>query len=84
MHYMTGILVILSLMTGRAGYVVPKEEIEKHGNLQKVAVGTGPFKLVEHVPGDFARFVRFDQYYEAEATMEKAGCGGTGRPGPGD
>jgi peptide/nickel transport system substrate-binding protein len=56
---------LLSMMTGRASFVVPKEEIEKHGNLQKVAVGTGPFKLVEHVPGDFARFVRFDQYYEA-------------------
>ena len=56
---------LLSMMTGRAGYVVPREEIEKHGNLQKVAVGTGPFKLAEHVPGDFARFVRFDQYYEA-------------------
>ena len=57
---------LLSMMTGRASYVVPKEEVEKHGgNLQKVAVGTGPFKLVEHVPGDFARFVRFDQYYEA-------------------
>ena len=24
------------------------------------------------------------QYYEAEAEMEKAGCPGTGRPGPGD
>lgn len=23
-------------------------------------------------------------YYEAEAAMESAGCGGTGRPGPGD
>ncbi len=56
---------LLSLMTGRASYVVPREEVEKHGNLQKVAVGTGPFRLVEHVPGDFARFVRFDQYYEA-------------------
>ena len=56
---------LLALMTGRAGYVVPREEIEKHGNLQKIAVGTGPFKLVEHVTGDFARFVRFDQYYEA-------------------
>ena len=56
---------LLSLMTGRASYVVPREEVERHGNLQKTAVGTGPFKLAEHVPGDFARFVRNDQYYEA-------------------
>lgn len=55
---------MLSLMTGRASYVVPKEEVDKHGTLQKVAVGTGPFKLVEHVPGDYARFVRNEHYYE--------------------
>ena len=56
---------LLSLMTGRAGYVVPREEVEKHGNLQKAMIGTGPFKLAEHVPGDFARFVRNEHYYEA-------------------
>ena len=55
---------LLAMMTGRASYVVPREEVEKHGNLQKVMVGTGPFKLAEHVPGDFARFVRHDAYYE--------------------
>jgi peptide/nickel transport system substrate-binding protein len=55
---------LLSAITGRASYVVPREEVEKHGNLQKVAVGTGPFRLAEHVPGDFARFVRWDGYYE--------------------
>jgi peptide/nickel transport system substrate-binding protein len=56
---------LLSGITGRASYVVPKEEVDKHGSLQKVMVGTGPFKLAEHVPGDFARFVRNEQYYEA-------------------
>lgn len=55
---------LLSGITGRASYVVPKEEVDKHGSLQKVMVGTGPFKLAEHVPGDFARFVRNEQYYE--------------------
>lgn len=55
---------LLALMTGRASAIVPREEVEKHGNLQKVAVGTGPFKLAEHVTGDFARFVRHDSYYE--------------------
>jgi peptide/nickel transport system substrate-binding protein len=55
---------LLSMMTGRASYVVPREEVEQHGTLQKVAVGTGPFKLVEHVPGEYARFVRHDEYYE--------------------
>lgn len=56
---------MLSMMTGRASYVVPKEEVDRHGgNLQKVAIGTGPFKLAEHVPGDFARYVRNEHYYE--------------------
>jgi hypothetical protein len=27
---------------------------------------------------------QLDQYYEAEAAMERAGCSGTGKPGPGD
>jgi hypothetical protein len=27
---------------------------------------------------------QLDAYYEAEAEMERAGCAGTGRPGPGD
>ena len=55
---------LLSLMTGRASYVVPREEVDRHGTLQKVMVGTGPFKLAEYVPGDFARFARNEQYYE--------------------
>src|SRR5262249_4449564 len=55
---------LLSMMTGRASYVVPREEVDKHGTLQKVMVGTGPFKLAEHVPGDYARFVRNDSYHE--------------------
>jgi peptide/nickel transport system substrate-binding protein len=55
---------LLSMMTGRASYVVPREEVDKHGTLQKVMVGTGPFKLAEHVAGDFARFVRNESYYE--------------------
>jgi peptide/nickel transport system substrate-binding protein len=55
---------LLSMMTGRASYVVPREEVDKHGTLQKVMVGTGPFKLAEYVPGDFAKFVRNESYYE--------------------
>lgn len=56
---------LLAMLATRASYVVPREEVEKHGTLQKVAVGTGPFKLVEHVPGDHARYVRNDDYFEA-------------------
>src|SRR3990167_3914208 len=55
---------LLSMMTGRASYVVPREEAEKHGPLQRGGVGAGPFKLVGHVPGDYGRFVRHEQYFE--------------------
>ena len=42
---------LLGMLATRASYVVPKEEVEKHGTLQKDAVGTGPFKLAEYVTG---------------------------------
>jgi peptide/nickel transport system substrate-binding protein len=56
--------VMLSMMTGRASFVVPKEEVDKHGSLQKVAIGTGPFKLAAYVPGDHAQYVRNETYFE--------------------
>ncbi len=56
---------LLGMLATRASYVVPKEEVEKHGTLQKVAIGTGPFKLAEYVPGSHTRYVRNDQYHEA-------------------
>ena len=56
---------LLGMLATRASYVVPKEEVEKHGTLQKAAVGTGPFKMAEYVTGSHMRFVRNDQYFEA-------------------
>ncbi len=56
---------VLSMMATRASFVVPREEVEKHGTLQKMAIGTGPFKLAEYVPGDHARYVRNPDYYES-------------------
>ncbi len=56
---------LIGMLATRASHVVPKEEVDRHGTLQKVAVGTGPFKLVEHVAGSHTRFVRNDQYFEA-------------------
>lgn len=44
--------------------IVPKEEVLKHGTLQKVMVGTGPFKLKEYKHGIGATYVRNEDYWE--------------------
>jgi len=44
--------------------IVPKEEVEKYGNLQRNAVGTGPFKLEEWVPDNYMKLVRNPSYFE--------------------
>lgn len=48
----------------RYSAVVSKKEVSTRGNLQNVMIGTGPFKLAEYLPGDHARYVRNDDYYE--------------------
>jgi len=44
--------------------IVPKHVVLKHGSLQKVTVGTGPFKLKKYSHGVSATFVRNDDYWE--------------------
>src|SRR5699024_5242420 len=36
--------------SGANAAIIPEEEVEEHGNLDQVAVGTGPFKFEEMVP----------------------------------
>jgi len=58
---------LASLLSGLASNncaIVPKEEIEKYGNLQRNVVGTGPFKLAEWVPDNYMRLVRNPDYFE--------------------
>ena len=49
----------------RATAIVPKDEVLKHGTLQKVMIGTGPFKLKEYKHGVSATFVRNEDYWQA-------------------
>lgn len=44
--------------------IVPQEEIQKHGSLQKVMIGTGPFKLKEYKHGVSATYIRNEDYWE--------------------
>jgi peptide/nickel transport system substrate-binding protein len=43
--------------------IIPKEVVEKNGNLQKVAVGTGPFMLKKWVPGSYILLKANPNYY---------------------
>jgi peptide/nickel transport system substrate-binding protein len=49
-------------------FIVDKDTAEP-GFPQK-AVGTGPFKQGQRVPGDFARFERFDDYWGGPAPLD--------------
>jgi len=44
-------------------YVVPKEVVEANGDLQKVAVGTGPFELDKVVPDTYVSLKANPDYY---------------------
>jgi len=43
--------------------VVPQEAVAEFGDLQQNAVGTGPFRLVEHVPDTYLRLEANEDYY---------------------
>lgn len=43
--------------------VVPQEVVKEHGNLQQVAVGTGPFMLQEWVPDTYLLLTANPTYY---------------------
>ena len=44
-------------------YVVPREVVEEQGNLQQVAVGTGPFMLTDTVPDTYVLLSANPDYY---------------------
>ncbi|PKP61785.1 ABC transporter substrate-binding protein [Candidatus Atribacteria bacterium HGW-Atribacteria-1] len=53
-------------LTSKNCAIVPKEEVEKYGNLQRNVVGTGPFKLEEWVPDNYMKLVKNPSYFEKE------------------
>ncbi|MDW2876451.1 MULTISPECIES: ABC transporter substrate-binding protein [Bacillaceae] len=54
----------LSNLTNSSAVVVSKEVVEENGDLQQVAVGTGPFKFEEWVPDSKVVLVKNEDYYE--------------------
>lgn len=43
--------------------IIPKEEVEEHGDLDQVAVGTGPFVLDEMIPDTHVSLSKNEDYY---------------------
>ncbi|HDQ15061.1 MAG TPA: ABC transporter substrate-binding protein [Sediminispirochaeta sp.] len=54
---------LLDSLTSNNLSIVPQEEVEKHGNLQRVAVGTGPFMLEDWVPDNSMTMVKNPDYF---------------------
>jgi peptide/nickel transport system substrate-binding protein len=60
---------LLDGLTSNNCSIVPREAVEQNGNLQKVAVGTGPFMLKEWVPDNSMTLVRNPDYFEKGAPL---------------
>lgn len=57
----------LSVLSDRAGMMVSKAAVEKHGSdYARNPVGTGPFRFVEWVKDDHLTLRRFDGYWEKD------------------
>ncbi len=54
---------LLTSLAGKYGAIVPEEAVKQHGDLKKVAVGTGPFMLDEWVPQSHIRLKRNPNYF---------------------
>lgn len=55
----------LNYLAGPYGHqIVAKEAVEKHGDLNQVAVGTGPFRLAEYVPDSHLKLERHKGYWK--------------------
>ncbi len=54
---------LLDSLTSNNLAIVPKEAVEANGNLQKVAVGTGPFMLKEWVADNSMTLVKNPDYF---------------------
>ncbi|WP_394204010.1 ABC transporter substrate-binding protein [Shewanella waksmanii] len=62
----TGFAVILS-----AEYAEQLTQADQQEELDRLAIGTGPFKLVQYVKNDFIRYHRNEHYWQAQPDAER-------------
>ncbi|MCC7368253.1 MAG: hypothetical protein IT306_07520 [Chloroflexi bacterium] len=58
--------ILATMADSRWGAIVNRETVERHGNLSKVAVGTGPFVLEAWTPEHEMRFRKHREYFERD------------------
>ena len=51
-------------------YAIRFESAEDTAFIQKGPIGTGPYRFSEHVPGQYASFVRNDNYFSEKAPVD--------------
>lgn len=64
LHLSSPLASLLDALTSNNISIVPKEVVEANGNLQRVAVGTGPYMLKEWVVDNSMTLVRNPNYFE--------------------
>ncbi|MCL2006625.1 MAG: ABC transporter substrate-binding protein [Treponema sp.] len=55
--------IFLQYVTSNYSAIVPREEVERHGDLNNVPVGTGPFMFRENIPGNRVVLERNPHYF---------------------
>jgi peptide/nickel transport system substrate-binding protein len=66
-HLLEPDVSILGLLSDRAGIMISPAAFDE--NLEAVAVGAGPFRLIEHRAGDVTVFERFEDYWDPDAAL---------------
>ncbi|WP_019415779.1 ABC transporter substrate-binding protein [Paenisporosarcina sp. TG20] len=54
---------LLSNLANSSNAIVPKEVVEEHGDLQNVAIGTGPFVFEKWTPQTSIELTRYEDYH---------------------
>ena len=70
-HLLDANATFLHELTSSSVLMLPKEEVEGWGEeFGMHVVSTGPFQVVEHVPDQYTKLVKFDKYWGVEPYLD--------------